>query len=88
MIVYDDRADDDTVESLRTAYPTPALHEHSRRVFLVETDDLSASVKEHARIGEDAATGALFRVTKTHAGYTDKTLWEWLSKTQLLKDDK
>ncbi len=88
LIFYDDPLDEETLEKLRAAYPTPALQQHSTTIFFVETDDLSGVVKSKAYIGEGDKTGALFRLGKIYGGYTDKLLWEWMANTDFLKEDK
>lgn len=85
LILYDAPLKDDAVSDLRKAYPSPRLYEHSRSVFLVETDDLSSAVKLKAKVQDGDYTGALFKLTKTYAGYTDRTLWEWMAKTELVR---
>ena len=51
-------------------------------VFLVRSDELSSDVAIKAGIKSEprVSTGAVFKMNHAYAGYTSKTLWEWLGE--------
>ena len=55
-------------------------------VFLVETDGIAESVATGAGIkGNDrieAARGVVFKLNKSYAGFTVRSLWDWLARAE------
>ena len=67
-------------------YPPPKSYEFSNTAFFVQDDNIPEVIARKLRIKVEAreentrlATGAVFGLDGTYAGYTHKSLWDWLS---------
>ena len=72
------------VESrLHEAFGEQNVFPMNDRTFLVASDEITENVTVKAGIkGDDRienSRGAVFRLNGAYAGYTVKSLWEWLS---------
>ena len=61
------------------------IHEYAGNSLLVATDEITGKVAEAAGIkGEnqiEGATGVVIRIGG-YAGFTDRSLWDWMSKVE------
>lgn len=68
---------------LREAYGDQNVFPMNDRTLLVASDEITENIAVKAGIkGDDRiedARGAVFRLNGAYAGYTAKSLWEWLS---------
>ena len=68
---------------LRGAYPDPAHYEMSGRFFFVRDDTITDTIAKRVGIkGADqieGASGVIFKLNSSYAGYEDPALWEWLT---------
>ena len=73
---------DGPVQRIKERYPTPEEHyEMSRRFHLLRADSITKWVADHLGLsGEnpERQTGVVFRLNAAHAGFDDRSLWEWL----------
>ena len=73
---------DGPVQQIQERYPTAEEHyEMSRRFHLVRADSITKWVADHLGLsGENAEqqTGLVFKLEGGHAGFDDRSLWEWL----------
>lgn len=82
-----DEANDGVAERVREAYPDPNNYPMSDTVFLVTADALTKTVatavglKGESRVA--GAQGVVFRLG-SYSGYTDRTLWDWLERSEEL----
>ena len=71
-----------TLESLNDQYEPDNVYQINSTTFLVRTRQLAEAVSVAAGIkGEDRfASGVVFRLNRSYAGYTARSLWEWLQE--------
>lgn len=71
-------------EQIATTYPDH--YQYNDTFFLVESDKLadtvavSVGIKGPHRL--ESASGAVFELTPAYSGYTIRSLWEWLRRTE------
>lgn len=72
--------DTPTLESLEEKYEPANVYRVNDMTFLVRTRQLTEDVSVAAKIkGADrAASGVVFKLNRSYAGYTARSLWEWL----------
>ena len=64
----------------------PGFFRFSDTFYLAQTDDIADSVA--ARIGIkgderiEAARGVVFKLNRSYAGFTTRSLWDWLSRAE------
>ena len=80
-VVFSESATDAVRQRLRRVYPS-AYEMVPGIVYLVRDNVLSAEVARKVGIKSDprVAEGAVFKLNHAYAGYTDRTLWEWLGE--------
>ena len=71
-----------TLESLNDQYEPDNVYRINSTTFLVRTKQLAEAVSVAAGIkGEDRfASGVVFKLNRSYAGYTARSLWEWLQE--------
>ena len=71
-----------TLESLNDQYEPDNVYRINSTTFLVRTKQLAEAVSVAAGIkGEDGfASGVVFKLNRSYAGYTARSLWEWLQE--------
>lgn len=75
---------DEVAKRVREKYPT--AYEMTETCFLVQSDFIaenvavSVGIKGEDRIGE--ASGVVFRLNGHYAGFTSRSLWDWLSQAE------
>ncbi|WP_419938706.1 hypothetical protein [Candidatus Palauibacter sp.] len=71
-----------TLESLNDQYEPDNVYQINSTTFLVRTKQLAEAVSVAAGIkGEDRfASGVVFKLNRSYAGYTARSLWEWLQE--------
>ncbi len=78
------KANAQVTEQIAKAYPEH--YQYSNTFFLVESDTLAESFAVSVGIkGEhqiESASGAVFELTQAYSGYTTRSLWDWLSRTE------
>ena len=67
------------LERLREKFPE--VHKYTSTCFLVSADSLTKEVAEAAGLRRENGgfTGVVFRLDG-YSGFTDTSLWEWISK--------
>lgn len=87
FIVYVDSPDSSSVVSGLEANYEGFLR-HSDHLFFLESDEVSAQIKEKLGIGDkegyaEPPTGIVLRTSPfTVSGFTKRSLWEWLYDTE------
>lgn len=76
--------DESATRRISKAYPD--FYKFNDTVFLVGTKDLAETIAENVGIRGDKklkdVSGAVFGMNATYSGYTTRSLWEWLSRTE------
>ena len=69
---------------INEAYPEPDNYRLSDTFYLVVRDTLADTVARtiglYGKKRVEGASGVVFRVTQTHAGYADVALWDWFER--------
>ena len=77
-------ANDEVTEQIAKAYP--GHYRYTNIFFLVESNQLAETVAVSVGIkGEhriESASGAVFELTPSYSGYTTRSLWDWLGRTE------
>ena len=77
-----DHANEATAERIHENFP--GSYQHSETLFLIADEGVTASVAKV--IGLDgsnpAITGAIFKLNSSYAGFTQRSLWEWLATAE------
>lgn len=73
---------EELADLLRARYPEPDHYQLSKRAFLVRADSISDWVADSIGIKSDdrieGATGVVFRLRGSYAGFFERSVWEWL----------
>ena len=71
-------------EGLRRKYGSDSLYTITETTFLIRTGELAEDVAVSAGIKgpERFVTGVVFKLNKAYAGYTARSLWEWLRQAE------
>ena len=73
-----------TLDRLHEEYESANVYTLNDLTFLVRTKQLAEAVSMAAGIkGTDRfATGVVFKLNRSYAGYTSRSLWEWLREEE------
>ena len=85
IVIVDPTTDSDQViKRLNKCYPDHYSYHGKENVVLVRTSDLTEEVAVNIGIKGDrkleASTGAVFKLNSHYSGFTNGTVWEWLTK--------
>ena len=79
------RSNQEVVSRIEEHFPGPKHFRLADTLFLVESDELTRAVATKIGLRDEPraprASGAVFKIT-SHAGYTDKSLWEWIGSRE------
>ena len=78
ILIHD--PDERVGDRLRRKYGTESLYEVSPTTILLRTKELTEDVAVAAGIKgkERIVTGVVFKLNRAYAGYTSRSLWQWL----------
>lgn len=81
-VVMLDAPNNEAVARITGSYASS--YQLSGQAFLVRTKDLAETVAITAGIkGDDrVVSGVVFKLNTIYAGYTSRTLWDWLSEAE------
>ena len=81
-VVFDSSQPEDTYTQLKESYSDH--FELSDGLFLIPSDEIAERVAVQVGIkGEGrSADGVVFKLNGSYAGYTTRSLWEWLTKVE------
>ena len=76
--------DDRVLEQLKERYGTENLYLVNTTAILLRTAGLADDIAVSAGIkgGDRFATGVVFKLNRAYAGYTARSLWEWLQEVE------
>ena len=83
FVIIIDEGFDEVAELINQEYPNNHLH-YLENVYFVSSDSIPETVAINIGIkGESrVASGAVFQLSGAYAGYTTRSLWDWLTKEE------
>ena len=89
MSIYHVMIDDVAVfeqvkEKLNAKYPDHYYYHGQERLVFVRSDNISEEIVKNIGLGGEGkiegASGAVFKMNTAYSGYTNGSVWEWLTK--------
>lgn len=86
IVLLDEGGNEAVKKRLHEEYEGAYAYHANDRVIFVRTNDIAENVAVKIGIKGDKkvadATGAVFRINSSYAGYTQNSLWDWLSQNE------